>query len=587
MKSLKIIFPFILLLSTYSFSQIISDVNITGLKKSSVKQFDSMINQYIGKSYSDSLIHDINEKVTSLLQENGFYNSELRSEYFYVTNDSSKIRFEIIVRENQETYIKKIYFSGIDSTNLLFISRDFEFLVGKIFIQSELERTISDALDKFERVGYPFSKMKLDAISFYKSPEDENLVDIYIDFLNTLKPTFIDTIEIIGNTETSDKVILREINIKSSNIYDQQKIDAIPSRLNRLRFFQPIAEPLFLTSSKGKGILQIKVEEKQTNNFDGIIGFVPSQQKDESGYVTGMVNISMRNLFGTGRAAAFRWQKIDRKSQDLEIKYLEPWIFDFPFDITFSLNQKIQDSSFVQRRIEGNIEYRADENITVGFGLSSESVVPSLRENNVFTVYNSSSFASGLSLKIDSRDDPYVPTKGIYLFNSYWLSQKKIHGPEEFISENLERSLRILKVYFDFSAYYELFNRQVFAAAIHARELNSSIIEISDLFFLGGTNSLRGYRENQFQGGRVIWSNLEYRYLLSKRTFAFTFVDVGYYLRKEDLKLKINQSEGIKPGYGVGLNLETGLGVITVSFALAKGESFTEGKIHFGLINEF
>ncbi|MBX2977155.1 MAG: BamA/TamA family outer membrane protein, partial [Ignavibacteriaceae bacterium] len=213
--------------------------------------------------------------------------------------------------------------------------------------------------------------------------------------------------------------------------------------------------------------------------------------------------------------------------------------------------------------------------------------VPSLRETNIFTVYNSSSFASGLSLKIDSRDDPYAPTKGIYLFNSYWLSQKKIHGPEEFISENLERSLRIFKVYFDFSVYYELFNRQVFAAAIHARELNSSITEISDLFFLGGTNSLRGYRENQFQGGRVIWSNLEYRYLLSKRTFAFTFVDVGYYLRKEDSKLKINQSEGIKPGYGVGLNLETGLGVITVSFALAKGESFSEGKIHFGLINEF
>ncbi|MBX2976249.1 MAG: hypothetical protein KF721_08945, partial [Ignavibacteriaceae bacterium] len=359
MKSLKIIFPFFILLSTFSFSQIISDVQITGLKKTSVKQFDSLINKYIGKSYNDSLIHIINEEVTSLLQENGFYNSELRNEYFYITNDSSKIRFEIDVQENQETYIKEIYYSGIDSTNISFIKRDFEFLVGKIFIQSELERTISGALDKFERVGYPFTKMKLDAISFYKSQKDENRVDIYIDFMNTLKPTIIDTIEILGNTESSDKVILREISIKSGNIYDQQKIDAIPSRLNRLRFFQPVTEPLFLTSSKGKGILQIKVEEKQTNNFDGIIGYVPSQQKDESGYVTGMVNISMRNLFGTGRAAAFRWQKIDRKSQDLEIKYLEPWIFDFPFDITFSLNQKIQDSSFVQRRIEGNIEYRA------------------------------------------------------------------------------------------------------------------------------------------------------------------------------------------------------------------------------------
>ena len=36
-----------------------------------------------------------------------------------------------------------------------------------------------------------------------------------------------------------------------------------------------------------------------------------------------------------------------------------------------------------------------------------------------------------------------------------------------------------------------------------------------------------------------------------------------------------------------GINLETGLGILGVSYALGKGNSLSEGKIHFGIINEF
>jgi outer membrane protein insertion porin family len=40
-------------------------------------------------------------------------------------------------------------------------------------------------------------------------------------------------------------------------------------------------------------------------------------------------------------------------------------------------------------------------------------------------------------------------------------------------------------------------------------------------------------------------------------------------------------------GYGFGIKIETGIGVLGVSFALAKGDSFSDGKIHFGIVNEF
>lgn len=111
--------------------------------------------------------------------------------------------------------------------------------------------------------------------------------------------------------------------------------------------------------------------------------------------------------------------------------------------------------------------------------------------------------------------------------------------------------------------------------------------EISDLYRLGGTNTLRGYRENQFLGNRIFWSNLEYRYSLDKRSFGFVFYDTGYYLRDADKERDITKFESFKTSYGIGLSLETGLGVLQVSYALAQGDSFGDGKIHFGLLNEF
>ncbi len=65
------------------------------------------------------------------------------------------------------------------------------------------------------------------------------------------------------------------------------------------------------------------------------------------------------------------------------------------------------------------------------------------------------------------------------------------------------------------------------------------------------------------------------------------FFDTGYYLRNEELERNIERTEGFKIGYGLGINLETGIGVLGVNFGIAEGDSFSDGKIHFGILNEF
>ena len=168
-----------------------------------------------------------------------------------------------------------------------------------------------------------------------------------------------------------------------------------------------------------------------------MVGYIPASSPNQGGYLTGLVNISLRNLFGTGRAASIKWQQYNQYSQDLELKYLEPWILNYPFNFIGSMVQRKQDSSYVQRKFQGTLEYLATDNVSASIFVSSESVIPTQLTSQAFTVYNSNAVTTGLNFKIDTRDDPYSPTEGVLFLNSYAYSKKKIYGPQKFITPGI------------------------------------------------------------------------------------------------------------------------------------------------------
>jgi outer membrane protein insertion porin family len=68
---------------------------------------------------------------------------------------------------------------------------------------------------------------------------------------------------------------------------------------------------------------------------------------------------------------------------------------------------------------------------------------------------------------------------------------------------------------------------------------------------------------------------------------VFLFTDIAYYKRDALPLQQIPEFSTTKIGYGIGITFETGLGMLAVSYALAKGDGFNQGKIHFGLIGGF
>ena len=576
---------FLIVISTNIFPQTISRIEITGGKTFSEKDFLGWINIPNGIKQFTGLEDSVKSRISNAMQERGYFHVAF-SKVELNKIDSAKFSLQIDLAEGKPTLIYKINF-GQPVRDSLHVANLLTQLEHTPLTNSNIDYALSKVLDYYENKGFPFSSIKIESIEFQDDSTNENHLANLILYIDDGTKSTIDRVEIEGNDKTKDFVIIRALQFKNGEEYSQKKIDDIPNRLNRLRFFEPVETPLFYFNSKQQGVLKISVKEKQTNFFDGIMGYVPAANDKERGYLTGFVNVNLRNMFGTGRAVSLRWQQENRSSQELELRYLEPWLFDFPFNIEGRLFQRKQDSTYIQRDLEGWLEYLATEEISASILISTQSTIPSVLSSANFTVFNSSAFTSGVNFKVDTRDDFYAPTKGVYFNNTYKYISKKINGPSGFIAPDTKTEITLQRLEFDLNIFQQLFQKQVAAFGIHGRELRGDNVELSDLYFLGGTNSLRGYREKQFQGNRILWSNLEYRFLLSQRSFAFLFFDSGYFLRNEDKQKNIPENSSFKIGYGFGLNIETGLGVLGVSFALAKGDSFGEGKIHFGIVNEF
>ena len=577
----------VIFISFTTFSQRIEKIEVNKNKTFSDEEIEEWAGLNEGQNYFPGILDSSYSRISSALSYNGYFNFSFEGSQVEFSSDSQQVNLLLNVDEGQPTVIKNLFFSSSDSLNIENYLSSFDYLKGEIFNRYEIESIIGELLKNLENQGFPFAKITIRSVYLYDdSTSEDHLADLNLK-LEEGRKSRIDKIEVVGNNSTKDYVIIRELRIDPGEEYSEQKIENLPRRLNKLRYFDPVPVPQFYIDSKNNGVLQINVKEKNTNNFDGIIGYVPPAKDNESGYVTGLVNVTLRNIFGTGRAAAIKWQKLTRVSQELDLKYLEPWLFGYPFNINAELFQRIQDTTYVQRRISGSLEFLATEDISASAFVSTQDVIPTERQVPVFTVYNSSTLTTGLSLKIDLRNDPLAPTSGFLFETAYSFSRKKINGPPEYITPGLETNPNLQRITAGFSAFYELFHRNVVAISVNGKELRGPYFEQSDLWYFGGTNTVRGYREEQFLASRIAWSNLEYRLMLTQRSYTFLFFDAGYYLREADIQRSIPKNEDFIFGYGLGITVETGIGLLGVSFALAQGDSFSEGKIHFGIINEF
>ena len=173
-----------------------------------------------------------------------------------------------------------------------------------------------------------------------------------------------------------------------------------------------------------------------------------------------------------------------------------------------------------------------------------------------------------LGLTRDSRDYFLNPTRG-----------RLDHLAFEFSRGDF----KLRKLWVNLRGYYPTWRRQVIAVGLHGAAAWGDNIPPTELFYLGGANTLRGYDEDWFFGPRRVYANIEYRLLVGRTSQFFVFTDLGAVTQVDQPTV----FDPLRVGYGFGMRLESKGGLLRMDYGLAEGRSALEGKIHVNLGTSF
>jgi outer membrane protein assembly factor BamA len=445
-----------------------------------------------------------------------------------------------------------------------------------------LERDIDKILTLYEENGFPYCQI---SPSHFRISERGRLC---LSFLVEEGPRVrIREIRLEGLETTKEKVILRELGSGLLGFFSQSRVDAGLRKVERLSYIEEIEQAQLLAGTNPEeAILKICLVESKNNAFSGMLGYAPAAGGRKGGFF-GRMELVFDNIFGTGRTIRWNWFKKDAYSSRFLFLYREPWLFGLPPSLELEFSQTDYDSTYLQLSLLARLMFRPTEKISWGVQGGWEKVLPGAAGETYLP--NSRKYRTGLIFCVDLLDRPNNPRRGLHYTTEISYAQKRNYPTPSFAPEKQKVSLT--EVSLDLNHFLPTLKRQAFFVGLHFKGLSTDekVIPISDQFKLGGISSIRGYREEEFFGTRIAWVNLEYRFLLDRSSRFFLFTDYGYFGRKalSGRDKTLGKISGEKLGYGFGLRIDSRAGLLGIDYGLGEGDSFSQGKIHFGITNRF
>lgn len=351
---------------------------------------------------------------------------------------------------------------------------------GERFSSQSLQQNMLALQDFFRDRGYAYVQIapatavdvqsKSVAINFVATPGDK---------------VTIERIEVVGNSKTRDKVIRREMRIAEGDIYNGAGIRNSKARVTALGFFEVVD----VTSSQGSRpdtmVLEVSVKEKPTGTFQLGLGF--SNQEP----ILFNANISQNNFLGWGTSVAFmaQWSRLRRI---FSLSYTDPYCGDTRWTCAFDFYNTRQvytdfDRTAFGGTLTGGYEIFEDLRFFATYTAQQVEAVSSSVAGTKLANQFRGGFTSSLkgSFNFDKRDNRLFPTNGLLLSGSVEFAGKPTFSQNEFV-----RWVGIARFYKGLGAGF------VFKVNANVGWIQSPVenpVPVTELFFEGGINSLRGY----------------------------------------------------------------------------------------------
>ncbi len=159
-----------------------------------------------------------------------------------------------------------------------------------MFDGNALDKTSEVLAIELAKLGYPFAQ------AVPRTTRDADARRIDVAFVIEQGPrTYIERIEIHGNTRTRDYVIRREFDIAEGDPYNKTLIDRAERRLKNLNYFKSVKISRLPGSVPDRVVLDVEVVDQSTGEFTIAGGYSTTD-----GFL-GEVKVGERNFLGTGK----------------------------------------------------------------------------------------------------------------------------------------------------------------------------------------------------------------------------------------------------------------------------------------------
>lgn len=492
--------------------------------------------------------------------------------------DTSGDTLFVSVVEGPLALVEAVRIQGSPFEGAAELLKTIEMQPGTVFTQEGAERDIGLVLAQFERSGRLLVRVTVEDLQ-------ERLVgdSLWITLSIGIEPgpaLRVGAVRFTGNTATRAATLQTASGLHEGDLWMGRSAEIVRRRLLRTQLFTHVGQPQADLGPDQLATITVPVTEGRHNAFDGIIGYLPPPPGGARGSITGLVHLQFRNLLGTARKLSVRWFQERQGTQEIDLTYREPWVLNSPIAAGLAYHQRKQDSLYVRQSYGVDVRGEAAEDMIIGASYARLSTTP--QEGYGARVLNGSDQTLvGLSFSYDTRDDAVTPRSGSVYSTDYQTGRKNIGGRGGSSGHTTQR------IRFDLGFYVSPLRTHSVLFEGHWSEVRSGALDVSDLGRLGGATDLRGYREGEFLGSRLLWGTLEYRLFLSPRSFLGAFIDAGAVARPALSSIALSSSDLTRFGYGMALRVDAPVGLLSVSIALGKGDGFGEAKLHVRVQNEF
>ena len=538
----------------------------------------------------------LSEDLSAIYDLGWFY--DLRPEFKTVPEG-----VQVIYHVMENPVYQKTDVEGNTVLNKQRVASFFDLEQGKIANLKDINKCVQKLEEEYRSNGYILARV----------------TDVHMEKDGTLKVAVnegvVEGFKVKGNVKTKDYVVTREMKLKKGEPFNAKAARRSMQRVYNLGYFEDVNIKLNPGREPNGVEVEISVVEMNTGTFGIGAGY-----SNADGFV-GMVSIGDKNFRGIGDKINLRWEFGGEDNKNYDFSYTRPWLDDKEtsatinlYDITneyadynidgdeiarYDKKRRGQEITFSRRThnefVSNYITLKNRDDIYKGEADGYENDPNQYYEDNFYkenekgeVVNKSDKYETWMpKTAAERRKENFGVTRSI-TFGRVYDSRDNIYDPHEGkrIGYSVEWAggmggdFDFTKWTADWRYYFRAGGESVWALNLGAGYASGDM-PLSQRFTMGGSDTLRGYEDDQFRGNSMLKATLEYRFPIVKKVQGVLFTDNGYAWDKRhedefDMGL-------LKNSYGVGLRINSPLGPVKLDY----GYGEDGGKFHFSFGGQF